>query len=52
MRGLFEENPLMNKIVGSPWKEGEIRLEVDKTYCDGVGFKDLFMSCMLQYQNL
>ena len=30
-RGLFEENPLM-KIVGSPWKEGEIRLEVDKKF--------------------
>ena len=29
MRCLFEENPLM-KIFGSPWKEGEIRLEVDK----------------------
>ena len=26
--GLFEKNSLM-KIVESPWKEGEIRLEVD-----------------------
>ena len=31
MRSLFEENPLW-KIMGSPWKEGEIRLEVDKAY--------------------
>ena len=28
--GLFEENPLM-KNCGTPWKEGEIRLEVDKS---------------------
>ena len=27
-KGLFEEIPLL-KIVGSPWKEGEIRLGVD-----------------------
>ena len=31
MRRLFEENPFM-KIVGLPWKEGEIRLEVYKVY--------------------
>ena len=29
MRGLLKENPFM-KIVGQPWKEGEIRVEVDK----------------------
>ena len=29
IRGSFEEKPL-RKIVGPPWKEGEIRLEVDK----------------------
>ena len=34
MRGLFEENPL-KKIEGSPWKEGEIRLQVDKGYSVG-----------------
>ena len=30
-RGLFEENPFM-KNWGLPWKEGEIRLEVDKIF--------------------
>ena len=29
MRGLFEENPPM-KNCGSPWKEGIVKLEVDK----------------------
>ena len=40
IRGLIEEIPF-TKIVGPPWKEGEIRLGVDKVIFDEISELDI-----------
>ena len=38
-------------IVGPPWKEGEIRLEVDKCFCHIEIFKKMTLKTYFNYPN-